>query len=204
MMVKQFHDRVAFKPISFSLTTDDELAAAASFDEAAFAELINRHRARVARLVHRFFQQPDEIEEITHLSFIEAWRAIDSYQPRQDSSFAAWLARIAINTCYDEWRKRRRRRESAFSQLGERDTLFISSINGSPPVRVERELISRDLATKLLAMLEPDDRRVFVLLKAENLSVAEIATATGWTPTKVKMRVHRTKSLLRRKSRRLI
>ena len=62
MMVKHFHDRVAFKPISFSLTTDDELAAAASFDETAFAELINRHRARVARLAHRFFQQPDEIE----------------------------------------------------------------------------------------------------------------------------------------------
>jgi DNA-directed RNA polymerase specialized sigma24 family protein len=60
------------------------------------------------------------------------------------------------------------------------------------------------LATKLLAMLEPDDRRVFILLKTENLSVAEIATATGRTPTKVKMRIHRTKSLPRLKSRRLI
>lgn len=139
-----------------------------------------------------------------HLSFIEAWRAIDSYEPRPESSFAAWLARITINTCYDEWRARRRRRESAFSQLGERDATLVASGLGAPPVRVEREMISRDLATKLLALLDPDDRQVFVMLKTEDFSIAEIAHATGWTPAKVKMRIHRTKSFLRRKSRRLM
>jgi RNA polymerase sigma factor (sigma-70 family) len=190
--------------------SDEELAAVAArvgeTDEAAFAELLHRHHHRVARIARRFFSKPDEIEEISQLSFIEAWRAIGSYESRPDASFAAWLTRITINTCYDEWRRRRRSRESAFSDLNEAEAVFLSAQSVAPSlgVRVERELISRDLATKLLAMLDPDDRRVFVLLKAEDHSIAEIALATGWTPAKVKMRVHRTKSLLRRKSRRLI
>jgi DNA-directed RNA polymerase specialized sigma24 family protein len=61
----------------------------------------------------------------------------------------------------------------------------------------------RNLADALLTTLEPVDRRVFVMLKAEEFSIAEIAEIVGWTETKVKMRVHRAKSILRRKLKRL-
>jgi DNA-directed RNA polymerase specialized sigma24 family protein len=92
---------------------------------------------------------------------------------RKDCKFAAWLARIATNSCYDELGRRRRRRENVFSQLsdGEAVFLFDQKSDGEAGDEVEARLISRDLADKLLNTLDPDDRKVFVMLKSENYSV---------------------------------
>jgi RNA polymerase sigma-70 factor (ECF subfamily) len=186
---------------------DDELVSSATRgDERAFDELVARHRPMIFRVVRRFFQRRDEIEELAHLSLVEAWFAIGSYRGGGAHSFAAWLARIATNSCYDELRRRRRRPEDAFSQLGDGETIFLFEREpaGATESEVEARLISRDLANKLLNSLEPDDRKVFVMLKSENYSVAEIARKVGWTETKVKNRVHRSRSILRRRSRRLV
>jgi RNA polymerase sigma-70 factor (ECF subfamily) len=187
--------------------TDDELAtSAASGNEAAFADLIARHRRMVFRVVRRFFQCHDDLEEIAHLSIVEAWFAIGAYRGGAAHSFAAWLARIATNSCYDELRRRQRRRECVISQLDDGETVLLFAQNATEGAgdEVEARLISRDLAGKLLDLLEPEDRKVFVMLKSENYSVAEIAADVGWTETKVKMRVHRSRSMLQRRSRRLM
>ncbi|MGH9834254.1 MAG: RNA polymerase sigma factor [Blastocatellia bacterium] len=187
--------------------TDDELVGSATRgDERAFDELVARHRPMIFRVVRRFFQRHDEIEELAHLSLVEAWFAIGSYRGGGAHSFAAWLARITTNSCYDELRRRRRRPENVFSQLSEGEMIFLfeQKSAGAAAGEVEARLISRDLADKLLNSLEPDDRQVFVMLKSENYSVAEIARNIGWTEAKVKNRVHRSRSILERRSRRLV
>jgi len=62
---------------------------------------------------------------------------------------------------------------------------------------VERRNISRDLISKLLSRLAPEDKLVLILLNVEELSVAEIAELTGWSVSKVKMRAHRARAVLR-------
>jgi RNA polymerase sigma-70 factor (ECF subfamily) len=187
--------------------TDDELVGSAvRGNEQAFAELVGRHRGMTFRVVRRFFQRREDIEEIAHVSFMQAWFAIGSYRGGGAHSFAAWLARITTNSCYDELRRRRRRPENVFSQLsdGEMIFLFERRADDAADGEVEAKLISRDLADKLLNTLAPDDRKVFVMLKSENYSVAEIASSFGWTEAKVKNRVHRSRSILQRRSRRLV
>jgi len=182
---------------------DDELVVSASSgNDAAFAELLGRHRRMVARTVRRYFQRQDEVEELVQISFVEAWVAIGSYRGRGPHSFAAWLTRIAINSCYDELRRRKRSKEDLISQMGETEepALFDQQLTGD---RVEQGVIVRNLASALLAALEPADRLAFVMLKAGEFSIAEIAQVVGWSETKVKMRIHRAKSILRRKLRRL-
>ena len=68
----------------------------------------------------------------------------------------------------------------------------------SPPMDVETQLVSRDLATKLLARLSAEDRLVLTLLDVEGFSVAEIAEMTNWSISKVKVRAHRARANLRR------
>jgi len=191
---------------SLTQNFDDELANSASTGcELAFAELLARHRRMVTQVVRRYFVRQDEIEELVQISFIEAWVAIGSYRGRGPHSFAAWLARIATTSCYDELRRRRRRREDSISQLGDAeedysfeqlDAHFISD-------GVEHTAITRNLADKLMMLLEPADRLAFVMLKAEDFSIAEIASVIGWSEAKVKMRIHRAKSILQRKMKRL-
>jgi RNA polymerase sigma-70 factor (ECF subfamily) len=166
----------------------------------AFAELFARHRRRVARIAGRFFRRPEQIEEVLQESFTKAFFALSDFSSRREESFAAWLARIAFNVCYDELRRQRRRPESALADISEEEAAALAhrlraEAEGGG---VESAAVSRDLAEKLLARLAPEDRLVLVLLEVEGLSVAEIAGALGWSSAKVKVRAHRARASLRR------
>jgi RNA polymerase sigma-70 factor (ECF subfamily) len=169
-------------------------------DEAAFEELFNRHRRRVALIASRFFRQREQIEEIVQESFTKAYFALSDFSNQQEASFAAWLARIAYNSCYDELRRSKRRQESTLSNISEEDAEWLTETLSAPETggNIEDVAITRDLADKLLARLSADDRMVLVMLDAEEMTVSEIANLTGWSISKVKVRAHRARASLRR------
>ena len=177
---------------------DAELAALArGGDDDAFEELFRRHKRRVALIASRFFREPRQIEEIVQESFTKAFFALGEFTNRRDASFAAWLARISFNACYDELRRQKRRPEGSLGEPTEEEAALLRErVRGHGDA--ESEAISRDLAAKLLARLAPEDRLVLVMLDVEGLTVAEIAALTGWTGSKVKVRAHRARAHLRR------
>jgi RNA polymerase sigma-70 factor (ECF subfamily) len=188
--------RVAVEP------SDVELVARVrdNGDDAAFEELFNRHRRRTALIASRFFRQREQVEEIVQESFSKAYFALSDFSNQQDASFAAWIARIAYNSCYDELRRKKRRPESTMDGVSEEESERLkeslrSSDAGSD---VEGAAVARDLADKLLSRLSAEDRMVLVMLDAEEMSVAEIAKVTGWSVSKVKVRAHRARASLRR------
>lgn len=181
--------------------TDESLVAAAcAGDEAAFEQLFERHRLRAVRTVGRFFNRPEKVEELVQEIFTKVYFALGNYSDERGASFAAWLSRIAINSCYDELRRARRRPESPISSITEDESLWLNARlrDESTASNAESTAISRDLVAKLLARLSPDDRLVLTLLDAEDLPVADIAAAVGWTVSKVKVRAHRARAALRR------
>jgi RNA polymerase sigma-70 factor, ECF subfamily len=181
--------------------TDESLVAAiCAGDESAFEHLFERHRRRVARITGRFFNRPERVEEIVQEVFTKIYFALADYSAGRGKSFAAWLSRIAINACYDELRRARRRPESSISDITDDELVWLNA-----RVRVEAAggnaesvAVSRDLANKLLARLSAEDRLVLVLLDGEGLSVSDIAEHTGWSSSKVKVRAHRARLALRR------
>src|SRR5205807_938150 len=179
--------------------TDDALVAAAGAgDEVAFEQLFERHRRQVARIAGRFFPQREQIEEIIQDSFTKAYFALGSYHGTHASSFKAWLTQIAVNSCYDQLRRTRRRPEQSFGDFNENEAYEVTAQLRAARSDVESALVSRDLAGKLLARLSPDDRMVLTLLDVEGVSVAEIAELTNWSVSKVKVRAHRARAHLRR------
>ena len=180
--------------------TDAALALSASGgDETAFETLFNRHRRRVALIASRFFRQREQIEEIVQESFTKAYFALGDFSNRQEASFAAWLARITFNTCYDELRRLKRRPEGMAADVSEAESDWLRENlrSDAPGDDIESALIWRDLAGKLLARLSPEDRLVLVMLDAEGMSVAEIAELNRWSISKVKVRAHRARASLR-------
>lgn len=182
--------------------TDDALVKRVrAGDEAAFEKLFERHRLKVARVAARFFPRRDAVEEIVQEAFVKAYFALDSYAGAHASSFGAWLSQIAVNAAYDELRRARRRPQNSEMNLTDEEAQAlvsrIDTVASSEP-DIESALVSRDLAAKLLARLEPEDRAVLTMLDADGLSVAEISELTGWTNSKVKVRAHRARLSLRR------
>ena len=186
--------------------TDDALVAAiAAGDETAFERLFERYRRHVARVAGRFFAQREQMEEIIQDSFTKAYFALGTYHGTHAASFKAWLTQIAVNSCYDQLRRTRRRPEQSLD-LGENEShQFVTHLRARDAASdVEQTAVSRDLAEKLLARLSPDDRMVLTLLDVEGFSVAEIAETTNWSVSKVKVRAHRARLHLRKVLRRLL
>jgi RNA polymerase sigma-70 factor, ECF subfamily len=200
--------QASFREASANDLSDLALVNQASAgDEAAFEELFNRHRRRVSLIASRFFRQPQQIEEVVQESFTKAYFALSDFSNTQENSFAAWLARISFNACYDELRRMKRRPESTLSNVSEEESawlkehLLTATDAGSD---IEATAVARDLATKLLSRLSPEDRLVLVMLDAEGMTVSEIAKSMKWSVPKVKVRAHRARASLRKALKRFL
>ena len=191
------------EPAAPTPISDDKLVAATlGGDESAFAELFTRHKRMIAGIGGRFFHSREQIEEVIQMSFCQAYQSLRQYHGGEDRSFAAWLKRIAVNTCLDELKRNTRRRESSLDELTDGDTDYLHEraqagwIAGAGP-SAEQRSITRDLSSKLLSRLRPEDRVALTLLYEEEWSVAEIGKLLGWSVPKVKMRTYQARNLLR-------
>src|SRR6188472_2515102 len=77
-------------------------------DRSAHETIVNQYSAMVFRLVSRFFRNREDVEDIAQDVFLKLFARIDQVRP--DENFPGWLARVTVNTCYDELRKTRRRK----------------------------------------------------------------------------------------------
>jgi RNA polymerase sigma-70 factor (ECF subfamily) len=75
--------------------TDEQLVAEAQHgSEAAFNELVTRYREKLFRFLLTRCKSYADAEDATQDSFVNAYRYLDSYNPRW--RFSTWLYRIAI------------------------------------------------------------------------------------------------------------
>jgi RNA polymerase sigma-70 factor (ECF subfamily) len=86
--------------------SDAVVAAATAGDEAAFAELVQRHRRELHVHCYRMLGSFAEAEDMVQETFLRAWRRRSTFDG--SSLFRAWLYRIATNACLDALRRRSR------------------------------------------------------------------------------------------------
>src|SRR5947207_2585115 len=77
-------------------------------DRSAHEAIVNQFSSMVFRLCSRFFRSREDVEDIAQDVFLKLFARIDQVRP--DENFPGWLARVTVNTCYDELRKNRRRK----------------------------------------------------------------------------------------------
>lgn len=184
-------------PESGTAETDEDLVKAVlAGDEAAFAVLFERYKRLVVHLVGRFFGQRELVEEFSQVAFTKAYFSLKDFRGGQEKSFASWISRVAVNVCYDELRRRKRRPEDLFAELGTAESEYIETV-ASRNAAGEDEIINRDLAEKLLSGLDAKDRLAMTLVHGQDMSVKDVARIVGWSESNVKVRLMRTRNYLR-------
>ena len=167
-------------------------------DESAFAEIVRRYSPRVFSVASRFFRQRTLVEEAAQEVFLKAYTQLGSFEGR--GSFEGWLTRIATNTCLNMVRGAKRRPEFSVSDLTEDEHSWFdqqSAGDGAKQPSVENSLVAADLADRLLAVLPPEDQQALLMIDGEDASIKEVAEATGWSESKVKVRAFRARRKVR-------
>jgi RNA polymerase sigma-70 factor (ECF subfamily) len=167
-------------------------------DEFAFSEIVRRYSPRVFSVASRFFRQRSSVEEAAQEVFLKAFTQLKSFEGR--GSMEGWLTRIATNTCLNMLRSAKRRPELAVADLTEDETAWLGQQTSSveyQPRSVEDTLIAADLADRVLEVLPAEDQLALLMIDGEDASVKEVAEATGWSESKVKVRAFRARKKLR-------
>ncbi|HKG97369.1 MAG TPA: RNA polymerase sigma factor [Pyrinomonadaceae bacterium] len=160
--------------------------------------MVRRYSPRVFSVASRFFRQRSLVEEAAQEVFLKAFTQLGSFEGR--GSFEGWLTRIATNTCLNMVRGAKRRPESLASDLSDDEHDWLeqqSGSDGSDQRSVENSLVATDLADRLLAVLPPEDQQALLMIDGEDASIKEVAEATGWSESKVKVRAFRARRKLR-------
>lgn len=167
-------------------------------DESAFAEIVRRYSPRVFSVASKFFRQRSLVEEAAQEVFLKAYTQLGSYEGR--GSFEGWLTRIATNTCLNMVRSSKRRPEFTVSDLTDDEQGWLdqqSASEGLEQPSVENSVVAADLADRLLGVLPPEDQQALLMIDGEDASIKEVAEATGWSESKVKVRAFRARKKLR-------
>lgn len=191
---------------SVDLTDDTLIEQVLGGSEESFEILVRRHQRRVFSIARHFFRSPETVEDIIQETFAKVFFSLSSY--RRGASFEQWLARIAVNNCYDELRRRRKRNESLITELTEDEGSWIENKLAKPAFEIHLDQMEREraseIAGKLLDQLQPEDRVILILLHGDDNSVREISAMLGWSEAKVKIRAFRARHAMRRALNRLM
>ena len=159
---------------------------------------MRRYSPRVFQVANRFFRQPAQVEDVAQEAFLKAYTQLANFEGR--GSFEGWLTRIATNTCLNMVRSSKRRPEFTVSDLTEDEESWLeqqSAGDGLGQPSVENSVVAADLADRLLGVLPLEDQQALLMIDGEDASIKEVAEATGWSESKVKVRAFRARKKLR-------
>jgi RNA polymerase sigma-70 factor (ECF subfamily) len=174
----------------FSMTDEQAMWRVRTQDDAhAFAQLMRRWEQPIQRLCTRMLGDAHKGEDLAQDTFARLFAGRKEYEP--SGRFSTFLWRVALNLCYDELRRRKRRPEDLLDPelLGKAEELaaFKTTQLGADAVLLESE--RGDLVRQAVLELSEAYRSVVVLRHYENLKFREIAEVLGIPEGTVKSRM---------------
>ena len=164
-------------------------------DAGAFDQLYARHRSGLYRFIRRHIGADSITDEVFQDVWMRAIDAAKTYEPR--AKFVTWLYTIAHNRMMDHFRSSGR--ADLVSIDGDDDNVIELSANELQ--RPDTETGRKQLASRILAALDTlpaVQREAFLLQQEGELSVEEIAAATGVNRETAKSRLRYALAKLRR------
>lgn len=145
----------------------------ANDDPQAFAQLMERWQGPIQGLCTRMVGDSHRGEDLTQEVFARLYARRKSYEPT--GKFSTFLWRIALNICYDEIRRNKRRRELSLDEPDEDNlTVEFEAAGTAPDQRMVEDERADAVRHALVELAEPY-RVVVVLRHYEGLKFREIA-----------------------------
>lgn len=135
-------------------------------DISALEEIYEQYSGMVNQIVYRLTRDKEETRDIVQDIFLKIFTKISSFKER--SHLKTWISRVAVNTVYDHFRKKRYRRYLSFEgmALSKKETVRKKVIQSE----------FRDIINDILDKLPFKHRVVIVMRELQGYSYNEIAS----------------------------
>lgn len=155
-------------------------------DHDAFNQIMRNHEDRVFSVCLRIMGSRELALDAVQETFLTAFRKADQF--KGNSALGTWIYRIAVNTCYDQLRKQKRRAADPIPEHLDPADHSAEDAMDSAALRPELQ--------RALAELPEDFRSAVVLADIEGLGLNQVAEIVGVPVGTVKSRVFRGRRLL--------
>ncbi len=176
---------------------EDLVDRAQKGDQAAFAELVERHYNSCTKLALSILRDKSDAEDEVQNA---CWKAFEHLkQFNREAKFSTWLTRIVVNQCLMRLRKAKRAKMLYMddTQLGEEVvTLELRDETPTPEEQLSRSEISAVLE-KEINRIPPLLRKVFLLRDVQQVGMPEVAEQLGISIAAAKSRLLRARMELR-------
>lgn len=167
--------------------------AAQGGDASALNELLRRHQPAIERICRRLCNDDAHVDDVVQETCLAIVRNIRSY--RGDASFLTWVYTIA-RTHRGRATRSAQREETRRQNFGSL-VVDMTSADSSLERSSLRELTSA--LEHALAPLRSTDREIIIMRDVEGRSASEIAAALELTVPAVKTRLHRARTVVRKR-----
>jgi RNA polymerase sigma-70 factor (ECF subfamily) len=169
-------------------------------DNAAFAQLVERHYNACLKLATSILRDREDAEDEVQNACWKAYEHIGQFQ--RDAKFSTWLTRIVVNQCLMRLRQHRRHKTVYVEDLAGEDARAVElPSEGASP---EAELGQHEVAGvihKEINRIPPLLRNVFLLRDVQELPMQDVADQLGITLAAAKSRLLRARVELRNRLR---
>ena len=168
-------------------------------DHVAFEELVQKYRHQLLNLVCWHAGPSADADDILQAILCKVYFSLKKFDINRP--FYPWLRRIAVNRCFDERRRLRRRKTMTFAELG----LDAPNFEAVAPLSFscnhyanESRNDLNEMLTVALKQLPDDCRQILVLHHLEQLPYEEVASVLGCSPQAARVKACRARAALRR------
>ena len=144
-------------------------------DHQDFDRLVKRWEEPIRRLCARMVGDPHRGEDLKQDTFLRLFEKRKMYEPK--GRFSTFLWRIALNICYDELRRQKRRREFLLTteEGPDGESAGEPACDSASPDARTAELEEGELVRHAIMQLPEIYRAVVILRHYEDLRLARIA-----------------------------
>lgn|SRR5690554_2035377 len=160
--------------------------------------LVRRNNQKLYRVIRGYLKDDGEIEDIMQDTYVKAFTKL--HQFKLESTFSTWLIRIGINESLA-----RLKDKGKLYHLNEQSNNFSNTILEIPDNRQlnPQDKMIRNEAKQILEdaidSLDIKYKTVYILKKVEEMSLKEISVVLDITVANVKIRLYRSKEMLKEK-----
>lgn len=159
--------------------------------------LMRRNNQTIYRIIRSYLRDENDIEDVMQITYIKAYENLTRF--KFESKFSTWLISIGIRECLAILKKKGRH-HSMYPTAERISSPKILNMTDAHQINPEKAIIRKEAQVLLEHAIDdlPEDyRAIYMLGEVEKMSMREISDATGLTLSNAKVKLHRSRHMLK-------